>query len=100
MADTARDLIGLHARSRDGVSIGKVVDALADVESRSEYAFIKKRFGRGLVVPMDVVEVRDDSIVVPFTSSYLDMAPHLAAGEPISSADRARIDSFYHAKAA
>ena len=100
MASIARDLVGLEAYARDGAKLGKVVEALADVSSRGEYIAIKKRFRRSLVVPTDVLEVRDDSIIVPFTSSFLDMAPQVRSGEQLSGEESAQIDSFYHAKAA
>jgi hypothetical protein len=100
MARTGRDLIGLSARSRDDVGIGKVLNVLAGIESQTAYVVIKKRFGHSLIVPTDVIDVRDDSVVVPYTSSYLDMAPRVDADRPLSADDRAHIEEFYHPKAA
>jgi uncharacterized protein YrrD len=92
---TASDLIGVDAYSRDGVKIGKVTDALADVETRREFVKVKKRFSHAMVIPFDVIEIRSDSILVPFTSSFLDMAPRPQSEGRLTSQDIEHLDSFY-----
>lgn len=96
MASSAQDLVGLEAFSREGDKIGKIKDVICDPGSLSECLVIKHSLRRDLVVPADVVERRDDSVVVPFGSSYLDIAPRVAAKGELSSEERARLEHFYH----
>jgi sporulation protein YlmC with PRC-barrel domain len=100
MTSSAQDLVGLAAFSREGDKIGKIKDVICDPESLSECLVIKHSMFRDLVVPADVVERRDDSITVPFCSSYLDVAPRVATKGKLSSEERSRLEAFYHPTAA
>jgi ribosomal 30S subunit maturation factor RimM len=92
-----RDFVGLPAFSRDGSKLGKVKDVIQGGES-AEYLVVGGFFSRGLVVPADIVKAEGESIVIPFTSSYLDMAPSIDAKKPVSAADRDRLRSYYHTR--
>ena len=100
MASSAHDYVGLEAFSRDGDKIGKIKEVICDPESASECLVIKYGLFRDLVIPVDVVERRDDSVTVPFTRSFLDDAPRVATKGKVSSEERAHMEHFYHPRAA
>jgi ribosomal 30S subunit maturation factor RimM len=100
MASIAQDLVGLEAFSREGDKIGKIKDVICDPESDSECLVIKASLFRDLVVPADVVEKRGESVAVPFSHSYLDVAPRVATKGKLSSKEMARLEHFYHPSAA
>ncbi len=95
-----RDLVGLAASSREGTKLGKVKDVISDPDSSFQCLVIGHRFGRSLVVPAEVVETSGDQVVVPFSSSYLDMAPKVAAKGTPSPQDCERIRQFFNVPAA
>lgn len=90
-----RHFVGLPAFSQDGRKLGKVKDVLHSGETAT-YFVIGGLLSRGLVVPSDVVEERGDAVVVPFTNSYLDMAPQVDSRKPLSADDRDRLRDYYH----
>jgi ribosomal 30S subunit maturation factor RimM len=92
-----RHFVGLPAFSRDGNKLGKVKDVLQSGES-ANFVVIGGVFSQRLVVPTDVIEERGDAVVVPFTSSYLDMAPLVNAKKPISSDERDRLRDYFHTR--
>jgi ribosomal 30S subunit maturation factor RimM len=96
MASSAQDLVGLVAFSREGDKIGKVRGVICEAGSGSDCLVIKHSMFHDLVVPADVVERQDDSVTVPFSSSYLDVAPRVAAKGELSSEETSRLESFYH----
>ena len=96
MASSAQDLVGLAAFSREGDKIGKIKDVICDPGSPSECIVIKHSMFRDLVVPADVVERQDDTVTVPFSSSYLDVAPRVATKGELSSDERDRLEHFFH----
>jgi hypothetical protein len=96
MASGAHDYVGLEAFSRDGDKIGKIKEVICDPESVSECLVIKYGLFRDLVVPVDVVERRGESVTVPFTRSLLDVAPRVGKKGELSSEERARLEHFYH----
>ena len=100
MASRPQDLVGLEARSRDGEKIGKIKGVICDSESLSECLVIKCSLFRDLVVPGDVVERRGESVAVPFTSSFLNVAPRVASKGSLSSQEMARLERFFHPGAA
>ncbi len=95
MASSAQDLVGLEALSRDGDKIGKIKSVICDPES-SECLVIRCSLFRDLVVPVDVVEQQGESVTLPFTSSFLDVAPRVGKKGELSSEDMARLETFYH----
>jgi ribosomal 30S subunit maturation factor RimM len=99
MASRAQELVGLKAFSRDGDRIGKVKGVLCDPESDSECLVIKRSLTRDLVVPADVVEASDGSVTIPFTRSFLNVAPRIASEGPLSAEERGRLQRFYHPSA-
>jgi len=96
MASRAQDMVGLSAFSREGGKIGRIRDVICDPGSLSECLVIKHSMFRDLVVPADVVERQQDSVTVPFSSSYLDVAPRVATKGELSSEERTRLEAFYH----
>ena len=90
-----RHFMGLPAYSRDGGRLGKVKDVVRGGE-KATYFVIGGFLSRGLVVPGDIVQERGDAIVVPFTSSYLDMAPPIDPRKPLTVEDRDRLRDYYH----
>ena len=98
MASSAQDLVGLEALSRDGDKIGKIKNVICDPES-SECLVIKCSMFRDLVVPADVVERQGESVTLPFTLSFLDVAPRVATKGELSSKEMSRLESFYHPSA-
>ena len=94
-----RDLVGLAAFSREGEKLGTVRDVIGDRDSSSECLIIGRRFGRGLVVPVEVVQMTGDRVVVPFTSSFLDMAPRVSEKGTPSSEDCERLRRYYRVDA-
>jgi ribosomal 30S subunit maturation factor RimM len=98
MASSAQDLVGLEALSRDGDKIGKIKSVICDPES-SECLVIKVSLFHDLVVPADVVEKQGESVTLPFTRSFLDVAPRVATKGELSSKERARLETFFHPSA-
>jgi hypothetical protein len=92
-----RDYVGLVAYSRDGTKLGKVKDVMRSGDA-AEYVVIGGFLSRGRVVPCDVVTEEGDCLIVPFMSSYLDMAPAIDSRKPVSSSDRERLRSYYHTR--
>jgi sporulation protein YlmC with PRC-barrel domain len=92
------ELVGCSAFSRDGTKLGKIKDVIVDDGTSSEYVVVSRFLSRDLVIPADLVEGRG-RIVIPFSSSYLDMAPALSAKGRLSSEDRSRLEHFYRARA-
>ncbi len=90
-----RDLVGLQAFSEDGTKIGKVKDVITDRDAAAEYLVIG-RFLTQLVVPAEVANSPGECVVVPFSSSFLDMAPSIKAKGTISPEDCRRLKAFYH----
>ena len=100
MASSAQDLVGLEALSRDGDRIGKVKDVICGPESSAaECLVIKYSMFRDLVVPADVAQRQGRSVTLPFTISFLNVAPRVAAKGQLSESDLARLESFYHPSA-
>ena len=91
-----RDLVGLQAFSHDGAKIGKVKDVVTARDSSDEFLVIG-RFLSQLVVPAEVAECPGECVVVPFSSSFLDMAPSIKSRGTLSSEDCRRLTTFYHA---
>jgi ribosomal 30S subunit maturation factor RimM len=96
MASSAQDLVGLAAFSREGDKIGKIKGVVCEAGSGSDCLVIKHSIFRDLVVPADVVERQDDTVTVPFSSSYLDVAPRVAAKGELSSEETSRLERFFH----
>ena len=51
---------------------------------------------RDLVVPADVVQKQGECITVPFTHSFLDVAPRVGKKGKLSSRERDRLEHFFH----
>lgn len=94
-----QDLLGLRAFSRDGTKIGKIKDVISDAETSAEYLVIGRRWSSDLVIPADLAERSGDRVVIPFTDSYLDMAPALSTKGVIAAEDRGRLEHFYRVRA-
>jgi ribosomal 30S subunit maturation factor RimM len=98
MTTTAdRDFVGLAAFSRDGTKLGKVKDVVKSGDE-AEYLVIGGLLSRGRLVPCDVVREDGSCLVIPFMSSYLDMAPAIDPKKPITPEDRDRLRSYYHTR--
>ena len=89
--------MGLAAFSRDGTKLGKVKDVVRSGDS-AEYLVIGGMLSRGRLVPCDVVKEDGTCVVVPFMSSYLDMAPAIDPKKPVSPEDRERLRNYYHTR--
>lgn len=98
MAPHAQDLVGLEAVSRDGDRIGRIKSVICDPAS-SECLVIKYSLFHDLVVPADVVERQGQSVTLPFTRSFLDIAPHVATKGELSIEESSRLQTFYHPSA-
>ena len=97
MASSTQELVGLEAYSREGEKIGKVKDVICDPESAAEDCLvIKYGLFRDLVVPADVVKKQGESVTVPFTHSFLDVAPRVGTKGKLTSKERDRLEHFYH----
>lgn len=96
MTTMAHDLVGLEAYARDGGKIGKVKDVICEAESSAECLVIKYGLFRDLVVPADVVQKQGDGVTVPFTQSFLDVAPRVASKGQLTSRETERLERFYH----
>lgn len=92
-----RQFVGLPAFSREGTKLGKVKDVVDSGES-AKYLVIGGLFSRRLVIPSDVIQERGDAVIVPFTMSYLDMAPVVNPKEAISAFDRDRVRDYFHTR--
>lgn len=92
-----RHYVGLPAFSQEGSKLGKVKDVVDSGES-ARYLVIGSVFSRRLVVPSDVIEERGDAVIVPFTMSYLDMAPIINVKEAITTSDRDRLRDYFHTR--
>jgi len=100
MVSSVQDLVGLQALSRDGDKIGTVKDVICGPGSpAAECLVIKYSMFRDLVVPADVAERQGQNVTLPFTRSFLDVAPRVATKGQLSDSDRARLESFYHPSA-
>ena len=85
MTPDTQELVGLEAYSRDGEKIGKVKDVISDPDSYTEDCLvIKYGLFRDLVVPADVVQKQGERITVPFTYSFLDIAPDVGTNGKLS----------------
>lgn len=93
-----RHFMGLPAFSREGNKLGKVKDVVDSGES-AKYLVIGSLFSRRLVIPSDVIQEKGDAVVVPFTMSYLDMAPVVDPKGAISPDDRDRLRDYFHTRA-
>lgn len=89
-----KDLVGLAAFSRDDSKLGKIKAVIRD-ESGSEYLVVA-RLLHSLIIPVDAIETSGDRVVVPLTSSYLDMSPAVKAKDTVSVDERGRLRDFYH----
>ena len=97
MTSDTQDLVGLEAYSRDGEKIGKVKDVFHDPEGDSEDCLvIKYGLFRDLVVPAGVVQREGERVTVPFTRSFLDVAPRVGTKGELTSNDRERLEHFFH----
>ena len=97
MTSSTQDLVGLEAYSREGQKIGKVKDVICDPESDAEDCLvIKYGLFRDLVVPADVVKKQGECVTLPFTHSFLDVAPRVATKGKLSGKERDRLEHFYH----
>jgi hypothetical protein len=92
-----RHFVGLPAYSRDGSKLGKVKDVV-DIGEAAQCLVIGSLFSRRLLIPSDVIQERGDAVVVPFTMSYLDMAPIVDPKAAISADDRDRLRAYYHTR--
>lgn len=97
VASDTQTFVGLEAYSQDGEKIGKVRDVISDPESDTEDCLVIKygRF-RDLVVPADVVQKQGERITVPFTSSFLDIAPRVGTNGKLSGGERNQLEHFFH----
>jgi ribosomal 30S subunit maturation factor RimM len=91
---TTQDLVGLAAFSRDETKLGKIKGVVRD-ESGYEYLVVG-RLLHSLIIPVEAIETPGDHVVVPFTSSYIDMSPAVKAKDTVSVEERSRLRDFYH----
>jgi len=97
MTSSTAELVGLEAYSREGEKIGKVKEVICDPESDADDCLvIKCGLFRDLVVPADVVQKQGECITVPFTHSFLDVAPRVGKKGKLSIKERDRLEHFYH----
>jgi hypothetical protein len=90
---------GLKAWSHEGTRIGKIKDVVSDVETSTEYLVVSRFWCCDLVIPTDLAERSDDRVVLPFSSSFLDMAPAVSTKGGVSAEDRGRLEHFYRVRA-
>ncbi len=91
-------LRGLRVWSCEGTKIGKIKDVVSDAETSTDYLVIGRFWSCDLVVPTDLAERSDDRIVLPFSSSFLDMAPAVSTKDGVSAEDRGRLEHFYRVR--
>jgi len=95
MAVSSQDLVGRGVYARDESRVGTIRELIDD----RQYAVVRRLLS-SLVVPVRALEWSGDRLVIPHTSSYLDMAPKVDTKHPLSAADRSRLDRFYMPHAA
>jgi len=89
-----KTLVGLMAFARDDTKLGKIKGYLGD-DTTGEFLVVGRFLARDLVIPFGVVEIRDDRVVVPRSSSFIDCAPTVNAKGAISAEDATRLEEFY-----
>ena len=98
MQATRQDLLGRKAFSQDGTKIGKVKDVISDAGTSCEYLVIRRFWSCDLVIPIELVERSDGTILVPFSQSFLDLAPALETRGVVSGEDRSRLEHYYRVR--
>lgn len=95
MAVGSQDLLGRGVYSVDGTRMGTIKELIGD----RQFAVVRRLLS-ALVVPVNALEWSGDRLVIPHTSSYLDMAPKIDAKRPLSVQDKALLERFYMPHAA
>ncbi|HJW75283.1 MAG TPA: PRC-barrel domain-containing protein [Thermoleophilia bacterium] len=95
MAVSSQDLVGRGVYAVDGSRMGTIKELIGD----GDFAVVRRLLST-LVAPVGVLEWSGDRLVIPHTSSYLDMAPKIDTKHPLSAQDRALLERFYMPHAA
>ena len=100
MAISDQELIGLHAFSQDGTKLGKIKDVIEAGDS--SYLVIGRFLSKDLLVPAGTATRSGVRVEVPYSGSYLDMAPERSSkGGGLTAEERSRLEKFYeHRRAA
>jgi PRC-barrel domain len=94
MATEESELIGLHAFSRDSTKLGKIKDVIEAGDA--SYLVIGRLLSKDLLVPSSVAKRSGERVEVPYTGSYLDMAPTRSSkGSGLTRKRRSRLERFY-----
>ncbi len=95
MAVSPQDLVGREVFARDGDKMGTIKELVYE----GDYVVVRRLLSR-LVVPVRAIESSGDRLLIPHTSSYLDMAPKVDTKHPLSAEDRSLLEDFYMPHAA
>ena len=90
MAVSSQDLVGRGVYSREGDRVGTIKELIFE----RDYVVVRRLLST-LVVPVRALEWSGDRLVIPHTSSYLDMAPKVDTKHPLSAHDRSLLEHFY-----
>jgi ribosomal 30S subunit maturation factor RimM len=96
MAASPQDLVGREVYARDDTKMGTVKELVCE----GEYCVVRRSVLSKLVVPVKAIESSGDRLLIPLTSSYLDMAPKIDTRQPLSEKDRSLLDDFFMPHAA
>jgi hypothetical protein len=95
MAVSSQDLVGRGVYARDGERVGTIRELIHE----RDYVVVR-RLLHTLVVPVRALEWSGDRLVIPHTSSYLDMAPKVDPRHALSPEDMSLLERFYMPQAA
>jgi PRC-barrel domain len=100
MTVSGRELVKSGVFANEGTKLGKIRSVIVDPESSAEYLAVGRFLSPDLIIPAAVAERSEYRVEVPFSASYLDMAPILKAKGVFSTEERRRLEEFYRAHAA
>lgn len=94
--DTARHLLGTHARDPRGDELG-MIDAIYvdDRTARPEFAAVRLSEAAPSLVPLARAREHDGVLLVAYTREQVRDAPAVDAGEALSDDDLARLCAHY-----
>jgi hypothetical protein len=96
MAVSPQDLVGREVYARDDVKMGTVKELVCE----GECCLVRRSLLSKFVVPLKAFDSSGDRLLIPLTSSYLDMAPKIDTAHALSDTDRSLLEQFYMPHAA
>ena len=96
MAVSPQDLVGREVYARDDIKMGTVKELVCE----GECCVVRRSLLSKFVVPVKAIDSSGDRLLIPHTSSYLDMAPKVDTKHSLSAKDRSLLEDFYMPHAA